>query len=387
MARWSCGVSSGKAEVVRVDDRYVAELVEFIRRVWDPNATAEKVRRAQAEKAANNQASPGEDVPTFLFLAQGRPIGHVTTIPVRIAICASDRPAHWIKGLWVLPEHRNGPVGFLLLKEAIRHLDCAMAMAVAPAARRVMTAVGFADLGAVPNFVRILHPKHVLNRIDSRALGFSTLAALPLHLAKWPGFASVAAVGAKAASWVCTSTVGRRSSRLTWDMSSNIDSQEFDALWVKVCSELVAAPVRDSGYLRWQYGARLEEDYHPVTLREQSVLAGFAIVRRPRVKGDPRLRGIRIATMSEAIFPIARPDIGLTLVAGAEDLARQMGADVLLCSASHLAVRRLLLRRAFVPIPGNVHFLTRDAENSRSLPKQLSDWWLTRGDGNADEIF
>ena len=79
-------MSGGKAEVVRVDDRYVAELVEFIRKVWDPNATLENVRRARAEQAANNQASPGEDVPTFLFLAQGHPIGHVTTIPVRIAI-------------------------------------------------------------------------------------------------------------------------------------------------------------------------------------------------------------------------------------------------------------------------------------------------------------
>jgi hypothetical protein len=41
-----------------------------------------------------------------------------------------------------------------------------------------------------------------------------------------------------------------------------------------------------------------------------------------------------------------------------------------------------------VALPGNVHLLYRDASGEGAqLSNSLPDWWLTRGDGNSDEVF
>jgi hypothetical protein len=43
--------------------------------------------------------------------------------------------------------------------------------------------------------------------------------------------------------------------------------------------------------------------------------------------------------------------------------------------------------QAYVPLPGNLHFLARDPQGGYGLPNALGEWWLTRGDGEADEVF
>ena len=117
------------------------------------------------------------------------------------------------------------------------------------------------------------------------------------------------------------------------------------------------------------------------------MLAGFAAVRPPRAGGDPRLGGARVATLSELVAPVDRPAVLRALVAGAETVARSLDADALLCSASHPATRDALRRRAWLPFPGNVHLLVREPPGTAPLPRALRDWWLTRGDSHADEVF
>jgi len=116
-------------------------------------------------------------------------------------------------------------------------------------------------------------------------------------------------------------------------------------------------------------------------------LAGVAVVRRPREEGDPRLSGIKVATLSDMLFLPENRDVALALLAAAERTAHSMGADALLCTASHPAITTLLSRRAYVKLPGNVHFLVRDVKDVHALPKSLTDWFLTRGDANSDEVF
>lgn len=383
-------MSGAAVEIVRVDDRHVATLAEFIRQVWDPGATADTVRRARAAAAAANPVKPGEDIPTFLFLANGRAVGHVTTIPIRLWIGGTECPAHWVKGLWVLPEHRNGPVGYLLLKEAVRHLDCLMAMAVEPAAIRLFESLGFADFGVLPNFVRILKPNNILQRLDLTSIGLSGIPgwlSWGVRMASRSGIAAVAGAAVTGTLNVWTAAVGGRRHRLVFQRSEDVDSEKYDDLWRHTRTGIAAVPTRDGNYIRSRYIARNGDGYRLISVGCGATLAGLAVVRRPRMEGDPRLKGIRVATLSEAIFPINRPDIGLAVVAAAEESARELEADALLCSASHRSLAPVLRRRAFLKLPGNVHFLTRNPIGHLALPKELADWWLTRGDSQADEVF
>ena len=185
-----------RVEVLRVSEAHATELAEFFRAVWDPAATAESVTAARAAAARDNLAEPGVAPPTFAVFIEGRIVGYVGSLAVRIQVRGVEQPAYWAKGLMVLPEHRNGPIGFTVLKALVGSLPRSLALTVAPASRRLFGALGYADLGAVPNGVRFLRPDRVLARLDLAALG---LGGLPTWAAPLLGSLQrlgVAAVGA-----------------------------------------------------------------------------------------------------------------------------------------------------------------------------------------------
>jgi len=51
----------------------------------------------------------------------------------------------------VLPEYRNGPIGYRVLKELVGQLRRSVVLTVAPASVRLFEALGYANLGVVPN--------------------------------------------------------------------------------------------------------------------------------------------------------------------------------------------------------------------------------------------
>jgi GNAT superfamily N-acetyltransferase len=380
-------VSRARSRVVRVGDEHLPALAGFVRAVWDPAASVEGLRAARAADAAANPVAPGEPVPTFLFLRDDQAIGHLTTIPARVAAGGRVWPAYWLKGFWVLPEHRNGPVGFLLVKEAMRHLGCALATAVEEAPRRVFCALGFRDLGALGEYVRPLEPRRMLEHLDPEALGLAARPALrrALALAQRPWGAAAGGAVLRAALGLWAAAAGR-GGRQRGGPAAALDEPACDALWRRASAELAASPVRDAAYLRTRYAAQLGDRFELVTAGTDGELSGLALLRRPRAQGDPRLRGLRVALLSDAVFPPSRPAAGRALLRAAEEAARACGADALLCSASHPALRACLLRRAYAPVPGRLHFLARAPEDVE-LPDDLAAWWITRADGNADEVF
>ncbi len=377
-----------KTEVVRVEDRHLPALAAFIAQTWDPSASAEGLRKARALAAAQNPAAAGREPPTFLLLSAGRALGHVTTIPIRLWHAGEPTPAHWVKGLMVLPEHRNGPVGFMVLKEAVTRLDTALAMVVQPAPRKLFQALGFTDLGALPNYLRILDPVKLAQRLDLESVG---LAGVPrwshaaLRLAQRSRLASLGGALVAGATRLWLAARAGRKRGLVVHAPAEIDEHACDRLWARACGQIEAAAMRDGSYYRWRYDRSEKNRYLAGTVHDESGLQGIVFVRRPREDGDPRLAGLRVATLSDLLFPPDRSEVGLALLGAAERLARQLGADALLCSASHLTLAPLLRRRAFLRLPGNVHALVR-RPGAGTWP-DLNRWWLTRGDSSADEVF
>jgi len=149
---------------------------------------------------------------------------------------------------------------------------------------------------------------------------------------------------------------------------------------------MAAGPVRDGTYLRWRYGAEGRR-YSFISARDGTRLVGVAVLLSPKASPDARLRGVRAATISDIVFAPERADVGLAVLAGIERAARSAGADAVLCTTSHRTLARLLSRRAYVPLAGNVHFFLRDASGSGRWPRDLASWWLARGDSAADDVF
>lgn len=378
-------------EVRRVGPDITDAVAEFFRAVWDENATGDNVRAARAIAAAHNPVEPGGDVPAVVFLSDGKVLGYLGTIPVSFWNGRAETPTYWLKGLMVLPEHRNGPVGFNLVKEALKIVGPSGAIAAAPPARRLFTALGFVECGAIPNYIAVLRPARVLSSLDMGALGLTLPGWLPraLTLAQRTGLATVGGAigGLGIDAWRWARGKGGGGLRIETGGSSP-PREQLDALWRRARSSFTAAAVRDGTYLPWRYEPTAGGTYEAVAVWDRAgALVAVAIVKKPRAQGDERLRGIMVATLSDILFPADRADAGLAALAGAEHIARRMGADAILCSATHPAVTALLPRRAYLRMPGNIYFLIRDPQRALDLPTVLDAWWVTRGDDGADETF
>ena len=375
------------AEVVRVTDEHAELLADFLRKTWDSAATAESVLNSRRKNRERNAHGAGRDIPTFLFVLDGRAIGHLTTIPFNLLANGREYPCYWMKGFWVLPEHQNGPVGFMLVKEAIRHVPLSMSSVVQVAPRRLFEKMGFKEIGTLPNAIRILNSRNVLQCMDWASVEFEKLPGFVrkgLTLCKHPLLSAGIGMTADVGMRTFARLAGTQSGRTVKEVSS-LTSEEIDALWHKMKIAILAAPVRDSAYMQRRFGTPEEpKGYRFVEVRQEGELSAVAVIRPPGDEGDERLRGLRIATLSDLICAKQDRSSMLAAIEGAESVARECGADAILCSASHPLVQQSLRRRLYLNFSKSIHLLVRDPDATIGARPSIEDWWLTRGDGYSD---
>lgn len=382
-------MSTNRIRTVPVSETHAEAVATFFREVWDAGATAESVVTGMRAAARANVAAPGIQPPTIIVLQGSRVIGYCSSIPQRLWDGIRERPAYWAKGLMVLPEFRNGPVGYLAVKELVKELPCSTIVTVAPAARRLFSALGYRDLGAVANWVRPLRSGAIAQQIDINALGldkFPKWAARGVRLAQTSGLARV--VGATVGAVASVSARLTRMSALGLEVDQRVpSSNELDELWRATRDGLTATPVRDAAYLVPRYTDDPAGVYSFIAVREAGRLAGVAVARKPKATSDERLGNLRVATISDILFPPTRADVGLALLGALETSSRAAGADAITAMSCHPALIRLLPRQAYVRLGGNVHFFLRDITGESVWPTDLSAWWLNRGDGESDTTF
>jgi hypothetical protein len=376
-------------QVVRVSDEHADALATFFLAAWGDGAGAASIRASRKAAAAANPVEPGADIPAVAYFRDDVVLGYLTTIPVMFWNGEAELPGHWLKGFMVLPEHRGGPVGFAVLKEMLRHVTVSGIMTVAEPARRLFKAVGYADCGVLPNYVTIIRPEKVAQKIDIANLGLGLPSWMDqgARVAQRTGLAWAAGIAARGAlSGLRAVRSGGHQLRV--ETGGSLPSrEEVDALWHAARGGIRAAAVRNWAMLSWRYAPSLNGAYESVNVYQGETLRAVAIVRRPRGESDPRLRGIRMATVSDVLFANDDARAGLAAFAAAEDVAKRMEADAILCSTTHPTIVSVLGRRAYVRLPGNVHLMLRDPKNAAKLATDASTWWVMRGDAGSDDVF
>jgi hypothetical protein len=387
-------LTARRIEAVLATDDHADAIAAFYREAWGQEATAQSVLDGRRRAAAANPATPGEAPPIGLVLDGSRVIGHCASIPYRLWVGAAEYPAHWLKGLMVVPEYRNGPIGFLAVKALTVRLPLTTAVVVAPAARRLFGALGYAALGAVTNFVRPLRSGTLAQRLDVTALGLRVprWVTAGVRVAQRARVAGLAGGAAGLALDLAAAVTGSAGARLATSCADEPPApEELDGVWRSARGRIAASPVRDGSYLRSRYGTNgagaNESRYAFLTARAGGRLVGVAVLLQPRALSDPRLRGVRVATISDIVVPPERSDVGLALLAAVARAARSAGADAILATTGHAALASLLRRQGYVALAGNMHFFVRDATGAARWPPDLAGWWLARGDSGADEVF
>jgi hypothetical protein len=375
------------------EDSHAPAVAEFFRRFWDETASADSVRRGRAFAAASNPAEPGTAPPSILALQGERVIGFLASIPARFWNGTAELPGYWLRGLMVLPEFRGGPIGYAVLREATRRMPRTAALTVAPAARRLFGALGYRDVGLVSNYVRVLRGGRVAARIDPGALGMERGPAFLRKLLPKAQRMGLASLGGIALAAVLRAGAARARAAahgheiLNSNMAGRVD---LDELWCAGRASLRAGAVRDGLEFDLRYGSGSGDEskrYRIANVWKNGRLAGVAVVRQPRANGDPRLAGIALATLSDAWFDPGNEAAGLATLGAAEQTARELGADAVLCSTGHPVLTNLLRRQGYLRGGGNMHLLFRDGDAETSWPIALEDWWVSRGDARSDEVF
>ena len=354
-------------------------LAAFFREVWDQGATAESVATARREAA-----ELGVEVPTVVVLADARVVGYCSTLPIELWDGQVTQPSYWVKGLMVLPGYRNGPIGYLVLKELVSRLRRSVVLTVARPSVRLFEGLGYANLGTVPNYLCILRPGRVASKAPTasldgrlpdfvaRAIRFSQRIGL-LALAGW-----AIGLGLRAATGIYAIT----EAGLTADYSDHLPSSgDLDSLWLDARRGGWSAVARNARYLNHRYRG---DRYRFVTVREGNTLRALAVLRAPQEQNDDRVRGLSLGALSDLVVRPGDSRAAIVATRGAAALGRQLGGDALLASTPSRWIRRLLLSQAWLPVPGNLCFLVRETDPAHQLPTSLGQWWLMRGDGESD---
>src|SRR4029453_9019641 len=175
--------------------------------------------------------------------------------------------------------------------------------------KRLFGALGYADLGALPNYLRLLRPGRVLGRLDLGELGMRGLPSWSprlLRLAQATGLAVLAGglagialrLGAAAARLPAR---GLSSESLRFGPEAPL----LDGVWQAASPGLRAGVVRDGRYLAGRYGGRSGEGgvYRGAVVRRGKKPRAVVVMREPSEGGDARLRGVRVATVADLLFP------------------------------------------------------------------------------------
>lgn len=354
---------------------------------WDLSATADNVRGGRLESAATNLSELGVPLPAWLAVQGNRVIGYCGSLPLRLWNGTDELNMYWAKGLMVLPEFRNGPIGFHVLKELSRSVQRMAAVTVQPASKRLFSAIGYRDLGALPNLIKPLSFAGILRNADSARL---REARVPAFAAAGVAFAQRVHV-ARALGWALDLPmrfvmpgVGRA---FELNSAAHLGIEEIDELWRRVRPELSAGSVRDGRAIVSRYGdGESNPLYRFGTVRRDGRLVAFGIVRRPRVDGDPRLAGIKVASLSDLLVAPSDTAAIHAAFSVSEQGALAAGAQAVICSASSALLAPIFRRRGYIPFGGTVHFFLRSPAED-VWPSALGDWWLTRGDSDSDGNF
>jgi hypothetical protein len=375
----------------RLGETDAATIAEFMRTAgWDANATSEGVGEWLRTSSSLNPFELGAEPPVVGIFVGQRLVACLTSIPTRFWNGTEFATAHWLKGFWVLEQYRDGLIGFLLLKEMLRHVGIAASMPAALMPRRLSVTLGMTDLGAVRNYMEPLRIARILRRLDPHLLklnGVSNVASIALRFAKIPPVAYAADALINLYFWARRLPSRLAVRGLTTQLTEQLPSDAgLDTLWTRVRTAVSFCAERSAAYLKWRYERGAKGRYWFVLSWRGSDLVGLAVVQHPERHDDPRLAGLAIGTVVDVLIDPGCAGALPSVLEAARRWASSQNYDALLFTMSHRAFRAPVLRAGYIPMRGNIHVMLRDPGGKHGLSLNLDDWMVTRGDAWSDHL-
>lgn len=379
---------------VRLFDHDLAlALQKFHNKVWPARADPQGTLRANALDPRDTSGKPGSLPPIFLFLKNEEVIGHLGTMPVEVQ-CGNDRfPAHWVVGLMVLPEFRNGLVGPQLIKKVNETLSFAMTLHVEDSVSRIVRGLKWTHLGIIPQYMHVLNGRRLAGQLRLERIGFllshqSVGLRTVRYLVKHPFIHVLIGLGARiiGKTWMMIAAVGQRSSQEISITEEDGFDESYDELWEEVKREFTALVVRDRAYLEAKYG-RARGAFRILACRVAKKLRAFCVLKIRQFEDDVRMGNVRVVTIIDCLFNPQDEWAMHDILKEVRRICVDDRVDAIFCTASHPVLQRLLGRHAFFEIPGSLRFAYYDRDHVLQQSGPLSLWHIMRGDADAAANF
>lgn len=370
-------------EVLFYNDAYLDSMVEFIKSVWDETITAEAFsNRRTADREENPYAGEGGN-PLAIAVEGKRIVGRLSAIPGRLWTNGEEHQMCWLSGLHILPEFRGRKLAPLLPKLMIDNFPIVTGFFVREAPLRIYNNLGWTIVGKIPEYMKILDARGFFRNFD--VANFDHMLGRKKALAK-----TLCTIGRTGDAFLPSLLLGGlsilRKTRPGRDRQMNVAIVEnfdrrVDGLWKRNKPFIKHAQVRASGYLNWHFKSRT--GWIKVIGEENGAINGYAILSVKKFSEDERLRDMKVLSIIDIFWNFDQPHVFAGMLRSIERLARERGADMLLCSIHEPSAEKMLKRSAFIRIPGTVHFAYHCSKEGLKLPAALDDWFITRGDADA----
>jgi hypothetical protein len=370
-----------------------SSLQRFTEYVWPSKSHTRKGSVEEPSGISPERRNESDRSPTFLFTKNEEVIGHIGTLPVSIRNGNCQFLAHWIVGFMVLPAFRNGLAGPCLIKKVNETLDFAMTLHVEETVKRIVTGLGWTHLGVIPQYVHVLNGRRLINQVQMRHLSFltnhqSVWSKALLHLSMQPyihiliGLACWMVTNA----WLLAMAVTRFRTRKATVVEEDHFDDSYDQLWQRIRGFFDATVVRDRTYLETKYGRRVSP-LRLLACRYNGELQGFFMLKVKQFENDPRMGNAKVGTIVDCLFDPRNGRPLQSMVAGAIDVFKAEGVDVIFCTASHRLLRMVLRRNAFFEVPGTLNFAYYNPKRLLQHDIPLDAWHIMRGDSDAAANF
>lgn len=370
-------------EVVLFEDRYLEQIVEFLRQVWNKDVTIEDYSEGRRIARESNPYGVEGGFPTAIALEEGKVVGHLRGTPCRLWAHGKELPNHWVSGLHVLPESRGHGVA-TAVQWKIHELPVKTSFWVIEATRKLKKKLGWQILGKIPDYLKVLDARSFFKKIDLNRLkqGSRLLSVLTRKgsLSGWLARTVVLPQAVQAYNTLWRIRGSLRHSTTQMRLTSDFD-QGVDQLWERNRDQLKFCQVRRSAYLNWYFNHA--KGWIKFTATADSETVGYAILSFKQLDHEASLPHMKVLSIIDLFWDFERPETLNDMLAYIEAFGRQQGAEILLCSINFQAAHHVLIRNGFLRIPSTINFSHHSSETSPQLSPDLADWFLTRGDGDA----
>jgi len=371
-------------KVITFSDEYLESLISFIKLVWNKNATPLEFIESRYNDLINNPYGRKLGFPIYLLLDNDHVVGHIAATPCGLWANGKEHNMYWISGLHILPEYRGKGVARLLPMRVMKELPTITGFFVLDAPLRIYHKLGWNIIGKIPEYIKIINPVGFISNINiTNLVHLPTVAKkavnknskikqiiywrmIPFSLNCYNKFWKMISYNKKKDN-LC---------QIVKDFDDRIDT-----LWERNKYSIKFAQVRKSSYMNWQF--KQGEGWVKIIYEEEDRVFGYAILSIKRFWEDSRMGNVKITSIIDLFWDFDKPYVLKKMLDYIGELSNIQNSDVIICSINNKNARNILVKNAYLKIPGSVYFEYYSSDDNLNLSNNIKDWYITRGDADA----